>query len=74
MNKEQEKLLHKGNSFKGKDGATYVLFSAIDNSETYVYIANFNNETVIKMLPHNAELFVKGMEPIDVGFTTMKKK
>lgn len=74
MNKEQEKLLHKGNGFKDENGTIYVLFAPIDDSETYVYIANFTEKTVIKLLPHNAEIFIKNMEPVDVGFMPVKKK
>lgn len=67
-------MLQKGDAFKDDDGRYYVIFEAIDDSYTYVYIANFSNKTVIKMRPQLAEDFVKKMKPVDLGFSEVEKR
>ena len=67
-------MLQKGDAFKDDDGRYYVIFEAIDDSYTYVYIANFSNKTVIKMRPKLAEYFVKKMKPVDLSFSEVEKR
>ncbi len=68
-----ERKLRKGDAFKDDDGRYYVIFEAIDDSYTYVYIANFSNKTVIKMRPKLAEYFVNKMKPVDLGFSEVRR-
>ena len=69
-----ERKLRKGDAFKDDDGRYYVIFEAIDDSYTYVYIANFSNQTVIKMRPNLAKYFVRKMKPVDLGFSEVEKR
>ena len=58
-------MLHKGDKYRDVDGTVFQIFSAMDDTYTYYFIANLNRYTIIRMLPKNAEIFIKGMEKLD---------
>lgn len=58
-------MLHKGDKYRDVDGTVFQVFSAMDDTYTYYFIANLSQYTVTRMLPKNAEMFIKDMEKLD---------
>lgn len=73
VDSEEITELPKGSAFRDEKGTRYVIFDPIDDSQIYVYVANFDEKTVVKMRLQEAIKFVRAMDPIDVGFTDFKK-
>lgn len=59
------KMLQKGDKFKDIDGTVFEVFGTADDIYNYFFIANLTTKTIIKMLPKNAEMFVKYMEKLN---------
>ena len=58
-------MLHKGDKYRDVNGTVFQVFSAMDDTYIYYLIANLSQYTVTRMLPKNAEMFIKGMEKLD---------
>lgn len=58
-------MLHKGDKYRDVDGTLFQVFSAMDDTYTYYFIANLSRYTVTRTLPKNAEIFIKDMEKLD---------
>ena len=58
-------MLHKGDKYRDVDGTVFQVFSTMDDTYIYYFIANLSRYTVTRMLPKNAEMFIKGMKKLD---------
>lgn len=58
-------MLHKGDKYRDVDGTEFQVFSAIDDTYTYFFIANLKQSIVIRMQLKNAVAFLDGMEKVD---------
>lgn len=57
--------LHKGDKYKDVDGTVFQVFSAMDDTYTYYFIANLKQNIVIRMQSKNAVAFLSGMEKVN---------
>ncbi len=58
-------MLQKGDKFEDIDGTVFEVFGTADDIYNYFFIANLTTKIIIKMLPKNAEMFVKDMEKLN---------
>ncbi|MEK3593600.1 hypothetical protein [Lactobacillus crispatus] len=58
-------MLHKGDKYRNADGTVFQVFSAMDDTYTYFFIANLKQSIVIRMQPKNAVAFLNGMEKVN---------
>ncbi|CDI58584.1 hypothetical protein VKX94_02100 [Lactobacillus helveticus] len=55
-------MLQKGDKFRDIDGTVFEVLGTADDIYNYFFIANLTTKIITKMLPKNAEMFVKDME------------